>query len=95
MPAFYLIVFAAIAFAVYSSTSIKYVRILSLTTTWVFIALIIGMWAAAFVFGESEITAYFTNLGLLAGTLRTSITSYYPLMSITSSIYSGGSAGAS
>ncbi len=29
--------------------------------------LIVGMWAAAFVFGESEITAYFTNLGLIGG----------------------------
>tara|TARA_Y200000002_G_C22631187_1_gene642597 strand:- start:661 stop:1446 length:786 start_codon:yes stop_codon:yes gene_type:complete len=67
VPAFYLIVFAAIAFAVYSSTSIKYVRILSLTTTWVFIALIVGMWAAAFVFGESEMSAYFANLGLIGG----------------------------
>jgi choline-glycine betaine transporter len=67
VPAFYLIVFAAIAFAVYSSTSIKYVRILSLTTTWVFIALIVGMWAGAFVFGESKMSAYFANLGLIGG----------------------------
>jgi len=67
VPAFYLIVFAAIAFAVYSSTSIKYVRILSLTTTWVFLALIVGMWAGAFIFGESKMTAYFSNLGLIGG----------------------------
>ena len=67
VPEFYLIVFASIAFAVYSSTNIKYVRILSITTTWVFIALIVGMWASAFIFGEGELTQYMTNMGLIGG----------------------------
>ncbi|MEI5637960.1 MULTISPECIES: BCCT family transporter [unclassified Pseudoalteromonas] len=65
IPTFYLIVFAAIAFAVYSSTSLKYVRFLSITTTWVFIGLIAFMWAAAFLFGDSEMSAYTDNLVLL------------------------------
>lgn len=67
VPEFYLIVFASIAFAVYSSTNIKYVRILSITTTWVFITLIVGMWASAFIFGEGELTQYMTNMGLIGG----------------------------
>jgi choline-glycine betaine transporter len=67
VPEFYLIVFASIAFAVYSSTNIKYVRILSITTTWVFIALIVGMWASEFIFGEGELTQYMTNMGLIGG----------------------------
>ncbi|MEQ3639070.1 MAG: BCCT family transporter [Alteromonas sp.] len=67
VPEFYLIVFASIAFAVYSSTNIKYVRILSITTTWVFIALIVGMWASTFIFGEGELTQYMTNMGLIGG----------------------------
>ncbi|WP_372769410.1 BCCT family transporter [Pseudoalteromonas sp.] len=65
VPTFYLIVFAAICFATYSSTSIRYVRFLSITTTWVFIALIVAMWAGAFVFGDSEMTAYTNNLALI------------------------------
>jgi len=65
VPTFYLIVFAAICFATYSSTSIRYVRFLSITTTWVFIALIVAMWAGAFIFGDSEISAYTKNLALI------------------------------
>ncbi|TMO57145.1 BCCT family transporter [Pseudoalteromonas phenolica] len=65
IPTFYLIVFAAIAFAVYSSTDIKYVRFLSITTTWVFIGLIALMWANAFVFGDSAISGYFNNFALI------------------------------
>lgn len=67
VPTFYLIVFAAICFAAYSSTSIRYVRFLSITTTWVFIALIVAMWAGAFIFGDSEISAYTNNLALIGG----------------------------
>ena len=66
VPIFYLIVFSAISFAVYSSTNIKYVRFLSITTTWVFIALIVFMWAGAFVIGESEIASYFNNFALIS-----------------------------
>ena len=65
IPTFYLIVFAAISFAAYSSTDIKYVRFLSISTTWVFIGLIVFMWAAAFVFGESSLGSYVNNLALL------------------------------
>ncbi len=65
VPMFYLIVFAAICFAAYSSTNIRYVRFLSLTTTWVFIALIVGLWASAFVFGDSVMSAYANNLALI------------------------------
>jgi len=65
VPTFYLIVFAAIAFAVYSSTDIKYVRFLSICTSWVFIGLIVFMWAAAFVFGDSELGSYFKNFVLI------------------------------
>ena len=38
---FYVIVFAVILAAVYSSTDIRYVRILSLSSTWLFLALIV------------------------------------------------------
>ena len=65
IPTFYLIVFAAIAFAVYSSTDIKYVRFLSISTTWVFILLIAGMWGGAFILGESEVASYFNNFALI------------------------------
>ena len=47
VPAFYFIVFASIALAVYSSSKIKYVRILSLGSSLLFIALIVGMWFRA------------------------------------------------
>ncbi|MCP4057382.1 MAG: BCCT family transporter, partial [Pseudoalteromonas sp.] len=62
IPTFYFIVFAAICFAVYSSTDIKYVRFLSISTTWLFIALIAFMWAGAFVVGDSEMSAFTNNL---------------------------------
>ena len=65
IPTFYLIVFAAISFAAYSSTDIKYVRFLSISTTWVFIGLIVFMWAGAFLFGESTVASYFVKLGLV------------------------------
>ncbi len=67
VPAFYLIVFAAIAFSVYSSTDIKYVRILSITTTWMFIALIVFMWGSAFVWGGSDMAQYFEATTMLGG----------------------------
>ncbi|MDN3651612.1 BCCT family transporter [Thalassotalea ponticola] len=65
LPIFYLIVFAAIAFAVYSSTNIKYVRLLSLATSWLFIALIAFMGTSAFAFGDSELSSYVNNLAML------------------------------
>ncbi|WP_293574808.1 BCCT family transporter [Phaeobacter sp.] len=68
IPAFYVICFLVILAATYSSTDIKYVRILSLSSTFIFIALILGMWAyAGMGFGEflavsSNIGGYFANL---------------------------------
>lgn len=41
---FYVIVFSVILAAVFSSTDIRYVRFLSLGSTWLFIALIVIMW---------------------------------------------------
>lgn len=54
MPAFYVIVFAAIALAVYSSSKIKYVRILSIGSSVLFIALIAGMWLRAFALARAH-----------------------------------------
>lgn len=72
IPIFYLIVLVCIAAAVYSSSDIKYVRILSLGSSALFIALIAMMWSGAFLSGKGSpgdffVTAvligdYFTNL---------------------------------
>ncbi|WP_209507013.1 MULTISPECIES: BCCT family transporter [unclassified Ruegeria] len=65
---FYVIVFVVILAAAYSSTDLKYVRILSVGSTFLFLALILGMWAAAgmgmtgFIETGSNIGAYFTNV---------------------------------
>lgn len=65
---FYVIVFCVILAAAYSSTDIKYVRILSLASTWLFFGLIALMWIAAglsaTVFGETIglIGNYFGNI---------------------------------
>ncbi|WP_170326421.1 BCCT family transporter [Ruegeria arenilitoris] len=65
---FYIIVFVVILAAAYSSTDLKYVRILSVGSTFLFLALILGMWAAAgmgvtgFLETGSNIGAYFTNI---------------------------------
>ena len=61
--AFYLIVLAVISAAVYSSTSLKYVRILSLSTTWLFIGLIALMWAGAFLSGEGTAGQFVDTIG--------------------------------
>ena len=72
LPVFYLIVMAAIGAAVYSSSDIKYVRILSLGSSGFFLLLIAVMWARAFLTdrgdisdftgGTSMIGEYFANL---------------------------------
>lgn len=49
IPVFYLIVLISIAAAVYSSSHLKYVRILSLGSSVLFIALIGMMWSGAFL----------------------------------------------
>ncbi|WP_394193553.1 BCCT family transporter [Pseudoalteromonas atlantica] len=65
IPSFYLIVFAAICFAVYSSTDIKYVRFLSISTTWLFIALIGFMWFGAFMGENGQVSDFTNNLALI------------------------------
>jgi choline-glycine betaine transporter len=62
---FYLIVFLAIAAAVYSSTSIRYVRILSLGSSWLFLGLIAIMWAGAFLSDNSSVGEFFITFSLL------------------------------
>ncbi len=64
---FYLIVFLVIAAAVYSSTSIRYVRLLSLATSWMFIGLIVLMWAGAFLSENSGIGEFANTVALLGG----------------------------
>jgi len=64
---FYLIVFVVIGAAVYSSTSIRYVRILSLATTWLFIGLIALMWTGAFLSDGSSVGEFASTFALLGG----------------------------
>ena len=65
VPTFYAIVFASIGLAVYSSSKIKYVRILSLSSSVLFIALIAGMWVRAFALGEGSPGDFLGTVGLL------------------------------
>jgi len=65
VSSFYLIVFVAIAIAVYSSTNIRYVRILSLGSTWLFLALIAVMWSGAFLSDNSSVSEFFVTFALL------------------------------
>ena len=69
IPAFYVITFLVILFAAFSSTDIKYVRILSLGSTGLFMVLILGMWAySGMGLGEfagttvGNVGGYFTNI---------------------------------
>lgn len=62
---FYLIVFVVIAAAVYSSTSIRYVRILSLASTWLFLGLIVLMWAGAFLSEGSSVSEFTSTFALI------------------------------
>jgi len=64
---FYLIVFLVIAASVYSSTNIRYVRLLSLATSWLFIGLIALMWSGAFLSGNSGLGEFVNTLALLGG----------------------------
>ncbi|MEO9524624.1 BCCT family transporter [Marinobacter alexandrii] len=65
VPTFYAIVFASIGLAVYSSSKIKYVRILSLSSSVLFIALIAGMWVRAFALDEGSPGDFLGTVGLL------------------------------
>lgn len=65
----YLVVLAILLAAAYSSTDIKYLKILSVASTWLFFALIAGMWLMADVglsyFSEATsaiASGYFANL---------------------------------
>lgn len=72
VPTFYLIVLASIGLAVYSSSKIKYLRLLSVGSSVLFIALIAVMWFRAFMLDNGSpadflgtaglIGEYFTNL---------------------------------
>ncbi|MBB5321593.1 BCCT family transporter [Marinobacter oulmenensis] len=65
VPAFYVIVFLSIALAVYSSSKIKYVRILSVGSSILFITLILGMWFRAFVLGKGSPMDFLGTAGML------------------------------
>jgi len=64
---FSLIVLVVISAAVYSSTDIRYVRILSLASTWLFFALIVLMWAGALLTGEGNAGELLQSFSLLSG----------------------------
>ncbi len=69
---FYLIVFVTICAAVYSSTSLKFVRILSLASTWLFlglialIAIIVGMGKSEWLQSINLLGNYFANIDKFA-----------------------------
>ncbi|MDE0743708.1 MAG: BCCT family transporter [Woeseiaceae bacterium] len=63
---FYLIVLLVILTAVYSSTKIKYVKILSMSSTILFFLLIFGMWIASFTIEKVAFTEIFTSLNLMS-----------------------------
>lgn len=65
LPVFYVIVFTAIAFAVHSSSHIKYVRLLSVASTGLFIALIAAMWCLAYLSEQSSPGAFLATFALL------------------------------
>lgn len=62
---FYVIVLAIIALSVYSSTDIRYVKVLSLASTWLFIALILLLWASALFSQQGTATEFFSTFNLL------------------------------
>jgi choline-glycine betaine transporter len=64
---FYLIVLVVISAAVYSSTDIRYVRLLSLGSTWLFFVLIALMWAGALLTGEGNASEFLNTFNLLSG----------------------------
>jgi choline-glycine betaine transporter len=64
---FYLIVLVVISAAVYSSTDIRYVRLLSLASTWLFFALISLMWAGALLTDEGNTSEFLNTFNLLSG----------------------------
>ncbi|MFT6734051.1 MAG: choline-glycine betaine transporter [Polaribacter sp.] len=68
----YLIVFTVIAVSIYSSTDIRYVKILSLASSWLFFALIAILWADALSSGalgaeQKNASEFFSTFSLLGG----------------------------
>jgi choline-glycine betaine transporter len=63
---FYLIVFSVIALSVYSSTNIRYVKILSLASTWLFFTLIALLWMMILYTKQGSISAFFSTFNLLS-----------------------------
>ncbi|MEH6610773.1 MAG: BCCT family transporter [Halioglobus sp.] len=64
-PVFYGVVFVTIAVAVYSSSDIKYVRLLSLSSMWLFGLLVAVMWGIAFLTDGSTPSDFFSTGALL------------------------------
>ena len=64
---FYLIVLIVIAAAVYSSTDFRYVRLLSLGSTWLFFALIALMWSGALLTDQGNVSEFLHTFTLLGG----------------------------
>ena len=64
---FYLIVLIVIAAAVYSSTDIRYVRLLSLASTWLFFALIALIWSGALLTDQGNVSEFLHTFTLLGG----------------------------
>ncbi len=64
---FYLIVFTVIALSVYSSTDIRYVKLLSLGSTWLFFALIGVLWAGALLSEQGNANEFFSTFTSLGG----------------------------
>lgn len=68
VPAFYVLTFLVIAAAAYSSTHIRYVKILSVASVVLFLGLIVMAWALAgmglgdFFNSASNLSGYFTNI---------------------------------
>jgi choline-glycine betaine transporter len=64
---FYLIVLVVISAAVYSSTDIRYVRLLSLGSTWLFFALITLVWAGPLLMDKGNTREIVQTFSLLNG----------------------------
>jgi hypothetical protein len=68
LPVFYLICFLVILIAAFSSTDLKFVRVLSVSSTLLFLALIAYMWLNAgmglgeFASSASNLGGYFANI---------------------------------
>jgi len=62
---FYFIVFLVISIAVYSSSSIRYVKILSMASTILFFLLILAMWVASFTIEQIGFIEIFKSINLM------------------------------